>query len=180
MGKKKMIKKMAVSVPGSIEETSKKLGRIGVLQRQIGRVNAALDNSVAKLTQRAAERINPRQQEVEELAEGIFIFAQAHRQELTEEEKKKTVVWPTGEISWRWNPSSVNYRDKKATIAALKAAELERFIRIEEEVDKEAILQEKDAVKDIKEITIVHKEMFVIKPAKTEIEIPKEIKLGKK
>lgn len=179
MGEKKMIKKMAVSVPSSIEEIIKKLGRVGILQRQIGRVNAALDNSVAKLTQRAAERINPRQQEIEELAQGIFIFSQAHRQELTEEEKKKTIVWPTGEISWRWNPYSVDYRNKEAAIAALKAEGLDRFIRIEEVVNKEAILQEKDAIKGVKGITIIHKEMFIIKPAKTEIEIPKEIKLPK-
>lgn len=180
MTKKKSIKKEVITIPASVQEAIEDEGRIGMLQRRINRINNVLDNNVQRLTQKAAEKIAPRQEEIVRLAEGIFIFAQAHRKELTEDETKKTIDWSTGQIMWRWNPYSVDYRNKKATIAALKAKELDRFIRIEEEINKEAILQEKEVVKDIKEITIVHKEMFIIKPAKTEIEIPKEIKIPKK
>jgi len=178
--KKESIKQEVVSIPASTEEAAKWLGRIGILQRQIARVNMALDNTIQKIKQRAAERVMPRQEEVDSLAEGIFIFAQAHRKKLTEDEKRKTIVWPSGQILWRWTPFSVNFRKKEAAIEALKKAGLERFIRIEEEVNKEAILQEKEAIAEIKEITVSRKEFFVVKPAKTEIEIPKEIKIAKK
>jgi phage host-nuclease inhibitor protein Gam len=180
MGKKKAIKITAVAVPGSLEEVTKMLGRIGTLQRRVARTNLVLDNSVARLTQRATEKISPRQNEINRLAEGIFIYGQAHRQELTEDEKKKTVELPTGQIIWRWNPYSVDFRNEKEAIVALKAKGLTEFIRTEEKVNKEAILQDKEGIKDVKGIKIAHDEMFVIKPTKTEIEIPKKIKLSKK
>lgn len=180
MGKRQSIKQGVVSIPATVEEAIESLGKIGNLQRQIVRVNNALEGSVERLKQRATEKIVPREQQIQQLFEGLFIFAQARREELTEHGEKKTIRWPSGEIYWRTTPPAVNINNTERVLAALKAAGLNQFIRSKEEIDKEAILKEKEAIKNIKGITVGKKEIFAAKPAKLEIEISKEIKMPKK
>ena len=57
------------------------------------------------------------------------------------------------------------------SVAQLNAMELTRFIRVKEQVDKEAILKEPDAVKDIKGIKVGSAgEKFIVKPFETQLE----------
>ena len=67
-------------------------------------------------------------------------------------------------------PPSVSARPIDKVIEALKDMGLKRFIRFKEEIDKEAILGDPDAVKYIKGIKIEQREDFVIVPFETELE----------
>ena len=71
---------------------------------------------------------------------------------------------------WRNRPPSCTIRGSEAVIAALKRLKLTRFIRSKEEINKDAILNEQAAVKDIPGITINRNlEDFAIVPFEQEI-----------
>jgi phage host-nuclease inhibitor protein Gam len=100
----------------------------------------------------------------------VHVWAEANRDALTSNGKTKTVKLAAGEISWRMRPPSVAVRGMAAVIEALKKLKLSRFIRTKEELDKEAVLADPDAVNAIKGISITQREDFVIKPDATELE----------
>ncbi|ELU7122231.1 host-nuclease inhibitor Gam family protein, partial [Escherichia coli] len=85
---------------------------------------------------------------------GIQTWCEAHRDELTGNGKVKFANLTTGEVQWRNRPPSVSIRGADNVIELLRRLGLERFIRVKEEINKDAILNEKEAVKNIPGITI--------------------------
>lgn len=73
-------------------------------------------------------------------------------------------------MSWRTRPPRVSVRGEDVVMEALKRLGLDRFIRRKEEIDKQAVLADPDAVQDIRGLSISQGEDFVIKPFATEIE----------
>lgn len=82
-----------------------------------------------------------------ELQSGIQTWCEAHRDELTGNGKVKFANLTTGEVQWRNRPPSVSIRGADNVIELLRRLGLERFIRVKEEINKDAILNEKEAVK---------------------------------
>ena len=99
----------------------------------------------------------------------MHTFCEANRAELTNGGKVKTANLVTGDVSWRLRPPSVSIRGADTVIETLKRLALGRFVRAKEEVNKEAILNEPDAVKGVAGISIVTGvEDFVITPFEQE------------
>ena len=83
----------------------------------------------------------------------------------------------TGELLWRTTPPSVSLPKKQdAVIQALIRADLGHLIRTKQEVNKEAILDDTDAVKGIAGIKIKRREEFVAKPFESQIERAEPVK----
>ena len=82
----------------------------------------------------------------------------------------------TGEISWRKTPPRVAVRGAETVINTLMSLGLDRFVRNKPEVNKEAILLDKEAVTGIKGISITQREELVIKPDVSELEKVEVIK----
>jgi len=171
MVKKKSVKREVIIVPNSIEEVSKFIGEIGKHQRELDKLQTGLNNRVEEIKAKTIANSLPHQEKISQLFEGIFVFVQSHRDELTENNKKKTVHFPTGDVLWRLTPPAISYKNAKKIISLCKSLGLERFIRIKEEVDKEAMLKEPDEAARIKGVKICQKEEFVVKPSEIEIEI---------
>ncbi len=112
--------------------------------------------------------------------EGLFAYAEAHRDELTNHGKRKTVEVPTGTFGWRMTPPAVTLRGIEQILGSLKSLKLGRFIRTQEEVDKEAMLKEPDVAKTVKGVSIGQHEEFVAKPAELEVEIATHVDKLKK
>lgn len=179
--KRQSIKTEVVPIPTSVEEAVNFLGKMGKLQREIGKVNTNLNNRVEKLKEQAMEKTVPKEKDLDQLFEGLFIYAQSHREELTEGDKKKTVAWPTGKILWKWSKPAVELLvDEDIIIKRLKDYELERLIHTKETVDKNAVLKEPEAIENIKGIEITQKENFTAKPDELKIEISRTIMTPKK
>ena len=176
MAKKKSVKRTTVRVPESIGEVAVFVRKIGENQRKFDVAKAGLNDEIEKIKAKAVGWSLKYQQEIDSLFEGIFIFAQAHRDELTEGGRKKTISLPTGDILWRLTPPAVSLKNVKRIIELCKSCRLKRFIRTKEEVDKEAMLKEPEKAKEIKGVTISQKEEFVVKPSEIEIEISKDTK----
>ena len=162
--KKTRIKAQTLDAPQSREETQRWIRELGDLQRKHGRTAAAMNDEIAVITHNYTPALNELQEQIEEKLKGIQAWCEAHRDELTDG-KSKTANLVTGEVSWRVRPPAVAIRGVDAVLENLRARGLERFIRIKEEPNKEAMLNEPDIAAGVAGITIKRGvEDFVVVP----------------
>lgn len=167
----KRIKMPAVAVPKDLADASKFIANMAREQRAIDLVQSRLNEQVDVLKERAIADSQPHEKAKGDLLEGLYIFASANRQKLTDDGKKKTVELPGGSFSWRLTPPAVALKDIKQVIADIKSLGLDRFLRVKEEVDKEAMLKEQDVATTIKGVSIKQREDFIVRPSELEVEI---------
>ncbi len=175
-----MPKKVVIAVPKNVEEAADFLAQIGQEQRATNKIQLALNNKVGQLTTKAMADSEPHQIKLTELVEGLFAFAEAHREKLTDEGKCKTVEVPTGTFGWRMTPPAVSLRDVEEILKDLKKLKLKRFIRLKQEVNKEAMLKEPELAQTVKGVKISQREEFIAKPNELEVEIVTQVNKLKK
>lgn len=162
--------KAAAYAPQTKTDCTADIKKLGDLQRQFQRFQADMNDEIAKIAKAAAPRLEELQQRIDVLQAGIQTFCEAHRDELCGADSK-TANLVTGEVSWRVRPPSVSITGAEAVMDTLRRMGLERFIRQKSEVNKEAILNEKDAVRGIAGIRIVSGvEDFLIAPFEIDAE----------
>ncbi|MBW7997511.1 MAG: host-nuclease inhibitor protein Gam [Candidatus Glassbacteria bacterium] len=157
-------------VPQSREEAVEAIAEIGRRQRERERIQAAMNDELAVIRQKFEEEAAPHNDTIKGMSTGVQIWCEANRETLTNDGKVKTANLSSGEIRWRIRPPKVSVRAADTVLKALKELKLTRFIRVKEEVNKEAILAELETVKHLKGITITQGEDFVIIPFETELE----------
>lgn len=166
MATKKRIKTTAqVWTAQSRDDVATAIGNIGKLSRDIDVLTARMNDEIAIITEKYQPEIDRIRNDLFPLQTGIQTWCEAHRAELTQAGKTKTVNLITGQVSWRIRPPSVSIRGTGAVLELLKSKGLERFVRTKEEPNKEAMLADPDAVRTIPGISIVSGvEDFVIEP----------------
>ena len=152
------------------EEVNEAIAQIGAAQRERDRIQTAMNDELAAVRARYEEQAAEHAAVIKDFGKGVQIWAEANREALTTNGKSKTVKLAAGEFSWRMRPPSVRITGEGIVVAALKKLGLDRFIRTKEEIDKNAILADPDAVANVKGIALRQGEDFVIKPFATEIE----------
>jgi phage host-nuclease inhibitor protein Gam len=158
-----------VLVPQSKADAARDIKAIGDLQRDLGRMEATINDQIASITAQAAPQIDAMRERLQALQSGVQTWCEAHRVEICGKGKSADLV--TGEVSWRKRPPSVSITKAEAVIERLRGLGLSRFIREKEEVNKEAILAEPTEVKGIKGIKVnTDVEDFVITPFEVEVE----------
>lgn len=135
-------------VPQSREEAAEAVARIGALSREIARAETAMNDQIAAIKAAAEAKCAPIKTAVDEATEGLKIFAEANRASLTNQHKTKTVDLGTGTVSWRSLPAKVKGVPTKKEaleelIKKIKSLGLKQFIRISEEVNKDAMLADR-------------------------------------
>jgi phage host-nuclease inhibitor protein Gam len=168
---KARIKKEVVIAPKDIDEAVKYVQGIGDAQRNIDKLATELNDKVEKLKAGTAEKAKQYEGAIAGLFEGLYLFAETNRAKLTDNDKIRIVKVISGQFGWRNNPPSVEARDTDKAIAELKKKGLDVYVRIKEELDKEAILKNQAIVKGLKEISIKQEEMFFVKPDEIEAEL---------
>jgi phage host-nuclease inhibitor protein Gam len=166
VAKKTRIKQVAlVAVPQSKDECAFYINKIGRLHREIAVQTAAMNDEIAKITDRYTTVFAPLQDNIKFLQSGVQSWCEANRDELTNGGKSKSGQFVTGTVQWRQKPPSVVVRGVDAVIEALNRLGLGRFVRVKEELNKEAILNEPEAVKGVAGLSIkTGVEDFVIQP----------------
>jgi phage host-nuclease inhibitor protein Gam len=159
-----------VWVAQSRPEVETGIRNIGRAQRKMQRIEAEMNDELAAIKERFEKQAKPHREEIERLQKGVQAWCEANRDQITNGGKTKTVAFTTGEINWRTRPPSCGIRGAEAVMDALKRLGLSRFIRSKEEINKEAILNEPDAVKGVAGISIVQGEDFNIEPFGDELE----------
>ncbi|SEQ70629.1 Mu-like prophage host-nuclease inhibitor protein Gam [Faunimonas pinastri] len=143
------------------------IGRLGELDRELARIEADKSERVAKVSKDAEDRAKPHQEERNRLVWTVEAYCAENRKRLTNEGKKKSFKFGTGEIAWRAGRSRVEFDATKSEglIARLRKVGLNRFVRVKEEIDKSAIGKDAAAIKGFRGIKVVDgPEQFAIKP----------------
>lgn len=157
-------------VPQTRDEAAADIRRIGDLQRDHLRKLSAMNDAIADIAAITQPSLDAIAEKIKQLQEGVQSWCEANRDELTNGNKVKTANFITGEVQWRQRPPSCSVRGAESVIEALKRLGLGKFVRTKEEVNKEAILNEPDAVKGVAGISIVTGvEDFVISPFEQEV-----------
>ena len=146
----------AVPVPQNMDQANAALAEIGEARRKLTVIQAAMEEAVTDVTAKAEAEAQPLHRQIEALTRGLQVFAEANRDLLTDQGKRKTAVLGAGELGWRTRPPSVRVGNLKSAIGWLisEGGELLRFIRTKHELDKEAMLKEPEAAKAVPGITI--------------------------
>ncbi len=161
---------VAVSVPQSKEEVIEAIAAIGRHQRDRVRIEAAMNDDLAKVREAWETQAAPHLEKIRALTEGVHLWCEANRDALTQGGKVKYAHLASGEVKWRMTPPKVVIRAVDVVLDYLRQAGLDRFIRLKEEVNKEAILAEPEVVAHIKGISITQKEEFIVLPFETALE----------
>lgn len=170
MSKKPRIKaQAAVAIPQTRDAVTAAIREMGEHQRQLSRIEADMNDALAKVREVYEQQAQPLREQITALQTGVQTWCEANRTELTQGGKVKTAAFASGEIQWRLRPPSVAVRGADAVLDTLARLGLNRFIRTKEEVNKEAILAEPEAVRGVAGISINQGEDFVVSPFETEL-----------
>lgn len=156
-------------VPQTREAAIEAIAEIGRRQRERERIQTAMNDELAAIKERYEADALPHNEAIVALSRGVRTWCESNRELLTRG-KTKTVILPSGEVRWRVRPPRVVLRAVESVIGTLKELGLSRFVRTKEEINKEAILADPDAVANIKGISITQGEDFVIVPYETKLE----------
>lgn len=165
--------KTLAAVPQSKDDCAASIRAIGDLQREFERHRGAMNDQIAAITQEHQPILSDLQARIESLQAGVQAWCEAHRVHLCGEGDKlgKTANLVTGEVSWRVRPPSVSIRGTDTVLETLLRMGLGRFVRVKNEPNKEAMLNEPDAVRGIAGISIVSGvEDFIVTPFEQQAE----------
>lgn len=126
---------------------------LGDNERKIAKHTAKMNEELAKVAAKYAERITPLQAMNDELETAVKAWCEAHKDELLTGDGK-TANLITGEVSWRCGKPSVVGSATPELIDRLERFGLHRFIRVKKELDKTAILKEPTAISGIEGVSI--------------------------
>jgi len=168
---KRKAKAHNLPVPQSKQEAADQIKRIGDLRRDIDKRETKMKDSLATIKAKVQETIEPINEELEGLEEGVRMWCESNRDLLTAQGKIKTVDLGTGKIKWRMRPAKVNLRGVDTIIEKLQSSKvLKKFLRTKTEIDKEAILKDTAAAEKIAGVSIATGiEDFVIEPFEAEV-----------
>jgi phage host-nuclease inhibitor protein Gam len=160
----------AVDVPQNRESAASAVAAIGIANRELQRINADMNDALAACKEAYEIEAEPYRLRIQELTDGLQIFAEANRAALTNGYKVKTVALTTGEITWRMNPPSVRLTDtEESVIAWCTQHGLEEFIRRTPTLNREAVKANPDEAKHVPGLRIGQSEAFVVTPFEAEL-----------
>lgn len=160
----------AAAVPQSKGDCAASIKALGDAQRQYERSRAEMNDAIAHITKQFQPVLEAQEVRITALQTGIQTWCEANRAMLCEG-GGKTAQMITGEVSWRQRPPSVTIRGAGAVMETLKRMGLERFVRTKQEPNKEAMLNEPEAVRGIAGISIVSGvEDFAVTPFSVDVE----------
>lgn len=157
-------------VPQNRDEVNNAISQIGVAQRERARIQADMNDEMAKTKQRFEAEAKPFNEQIEAMSNGVQTWCEANRVDLTKSGKVKFASFPAGEVKWRMRPPKVTLRAVETLMETLKRLGLTRFIRTKEEPNKEAMLAEPQALEGVVGVKFEQGEDFVIVPFETELE----------
>ena len=103
---KTRIKQDAVNyrAPQDRDECDGHINRIGILDGEIKSLQAEMNAEIAKVTETFIGKFSPKQDEMKLLQQGVKLFCEANRMDLTQKGRVKTVNFLSGVVQWRQRP----------------------------------------------------------------------------
>jgi phage host-nuclease inhibitor protein Gam len=180
----------AVEVPPKkpVPETDRDFGRylssIGQLLRREDRIVETARKRIDAIQKRRDERINKLREEGTAFVDAAYTYAKDNRERFTRNGERSSSAHVGGVVSWREAPYSVSIEEAQVdnVMKEIKRRRLaERYIRIKEELDKEALGKDRLLLekKPITGVSFVRRLLFYIKPSATESYWARDIHSGR-
>lgn len=158
-------------VPQNRDEAANAVRAIGELSRQIARIEADMNDTISARKLLAAAKAAPLREQINAHTEGLKVWSEANRVSLTNGNKVKFFDLGTGKIFWRLRPPSVRISNVERVIEAIKSLGFSTFLRTTEEINKEALLADKDKARLVAGISIGSEgEDFLVEPFEVDLE----------
>lgn len=156
---------VAVRVPQNRAEAAESLRLIGEVSRRRARLEADMNDELAKVKERYDAQAAPLGAQIGGLQVALQTWCEANREAICAK-GTKTADLGTGKVNWRVLPAKVTIRGgAEAAIEALKSLGLHRFIRTKEEPNKEAMLADPEAARTVPGVSIGSEgEEFIAEP----------------
>lgn len=138
------IKKSFTLVPASIAEAITFLVSIGSAQRDINRVKREAKAKVEAINAEAKAEVEVLTKTRDTFFNALFAFASARKVDLTKITRSQKTA--AGVFGWRWTPPYVEIAGDKSDeqiIKMLKHNGLTQYVRVIEEIDREALLRDR-------------------------------------
>lgn len=167
-----------IAVPQNPQEAAAFIGRIGIAERMVARIEQDMNDQIARIKQASEEAAAGYVADSKALTAGLQIYCDANRDKLTDGGKVKHAQFGTGKVEWRQLPPSVRLKPgvKADDVIAWCEAQddhpeyAERFVRTKKELDKDA-LRASPMADDIPGIIIGSAgEQFTVAPFEAQIE----------
>ena len=136
------------------DEVEVAIKEIGDLNRELERLAIEQNDKLAAITEEYAPLMNEVKEKLAPKQDAVQAWCESRRDELTQNGKTKTGTFNTGEVQWRQRPPSVGIRGVDSVLDSLKMRGFTQFIRIKEEINKEAMLNEPDTAASVPGVTI--------------------------
>ncbi|MEK7611769.1 MAG: host-nuclease inhibitor Gam family protein [Patescibacteria group bacterium] len=188
MAKKKAEKKPTIPELQDNHEFTRALSLLCAELRNIEAIESKREEVITALMVKTELDIERIAQQAEQNARSLAAYAKMHRDEILPADRK-SVDLAIAMVGFRTNPPSVKIKGtSEEAITELKEAGLRRFIRpAAEEINKERILQEPEAVAGLEHVSVSKgSEYFFVRPSETTSELrlgggkTKRVKVDKK
>ena len=142
------IKKSQTHVPSSIAQADILVGELGNTQDKINEIEKELKEKIAGLKAEAEKKLQPLITKRDAQINAMFAFANPRKLQLTKE--ARSITLGSGVFGWRMTtPRVETVQSDEETIALLKRTDNAEFVRIIEEVDRQALLAKRPVIKGI-------------------------------
>lgn len=169
-------KKPALQLPQTIEEVDESVAEIGQLQRTIQAIESEMNDKIDIIKAEYGQKADANRRKIGDLLDSVESYAAVNRNELTDDGRSKTVKLRSGLLSWRNTPPAVSISKVEEVKDRLKTLGLDQFLRTKQEIDRQAILADKEVALAVEGIRITQREEFVVTPNESQAEV---IKKGK-
>jgi phage host-nuclease inhibitor protein Gam len=136
-----------------IEDANLALKEIGMLEHELAAIDAEADRQIAETKAQSAKQGEGIRKRIVDLSALLGAYAEYNRDELFKD--RKSVDLSFGSFGYR---KSTSISVKKTTLELLRKLKLDKYIRVKEEPDKEAMggmddetLAQVDAVRKVKD-----------------------------
>jgi phage host-nuclease inhibitor protein Gam len=136
----------------SLNDADNALREIGLLEREIETLDAAAQKQIGDIKAEAKKQGEPLRDRITALSEKLYAFSEYNKKDLYKD--RKSVELAFGVFGYR---QSTSISVKKTTVLLLKKLKLEKYVRIEETANKDAMkeldddsLAQVDAVRKVK------------------------------
>lgn len=152
------------------DEVALAIKEIGDLEREQVRLSTLQADEKAAIDEKYTAELTALKDKVKPLQQAVQAYCESRRDELTNGGKQKTAYFNTGEVQWRQKPPAVKISSVAKVIEAIKNTGFLQFLRVKEEINKEALLADPKTARSISGISIrENEEEFVIKPNDEEV-----------
>ena len=154
MKKKELVKK--TKAIKNLEQADKIVAEIGRCENDVNKIIVALNDRIKKAEAKTA----PLRRKINALCKNLVKFNLKNEGVLG-----RIIKGPNGEFGTRWgNPSVEFLTDEDAVILEMEQKNFSEFIRTVKEVDKIAMLRNREEIGDLRTVAIVRKRFFFVKP----------------